>query len=299
MKSKRRKQIEGKLGEILLRRVQKNLLRKSPVDAERVGRRIGRILMRVGKRRRERAFANLALAFPEKSDAERADIAERAFEHFGIISADFLQIPRRSLEEFHASTEVVGRENLDKALALNKGVIFITGHFGNWERSSTYISSEGHTLSVVARDTDDAGVNSMVNDLRSFTGTKVISRGAAARPIIAALRRNELVGILPDQNADEIYIPFFGKLAGTVLGPGVIHERTGAPVIPAYCVRIAPGKYRIEVHPALEPLPGYETKGEGMMRAINASLEEIIRKHPEQWLWFHDRWRNARKKGLL
>lgn len=255
--------------------------------------------MRLGKSRRERALNNLAIAFPDMAFSERERIVKATFEHFGMITADFLQIPKRSIDDFNATTEVVGEEHLANAMALGKGVIFITGHFGNWERCSTWVSTHGYQLSVVARDTDDQGVNSIVNDLRSFTGTKVISRGAAARPIIEALRRNEVVGILPDQNSDEIYIPFFGKLAGTVLGPGVIHERTGAPVVPMYGIRIGPGRYRLEIHPALTSVPGFETKGEGMMRAIHASLESVISRYPEQYLWFHDRWRNARNKGLI
>lgn len=299
MKSRRRKELEGKLAAVLLQRIQSALLKKSPEDAEATGARLGRLIMRFGKRRRERADANLRLAMPELSDAEREALVGKIFEHFGRISADFLLIPKRSREQFFEETEVVGVEHLDAALAQGKGILLITGHFGNWERCSSWLSMKGYPLSVVARDADDLGVNSMVNELRAYTGTKVIARGNAARPIIEALRRNELVGILPDQNASEVFLPFFGKPAGTVLGPGVLHARTGAVVVPMYGVRVGPNRYRLEIHPPLEPIPGYEVKGEGLMRAINASLESMIRQHPDQWLWFHDRWRNARKRGLL
>ena len=298
MKSKRRKELEGRLAAFALRRLQASLMRKSPERAELQGAKIGRLLMKFGKSRRNRALANLELAFPDKTPAEREEIARKTFEHFGMITCDFLQIPKRSMEEFNATVEVVGYEHLDNALALGHGCIFITGHFGNWERASTWMSTHGYKLNVVARDADDTGVNAIVNELRTKTGTQVLSRGAAARPILEALKRNELVGILPDQNADEIFIPFFGKPAGTVLGPGVIHKRTGAPVVPGYAIRIGPGRYRFEVHPPLVPVEGYDVK-EGMMRAIHASLEGVIRKYPEQYLWFHDRWRNARKRGLL
>lgn len=300
MKSKsRRKQLEGKVGEMLLRQVQRSLLRKHPEQAEKVGERIGRVLMSVDRRRRERCLANLELAFPEMPLAERETLCRKVFEHFGRVSADFLQIPRRTEDSFRDTTEVVGLEHLHGALSHGKGVLMVTGHFGNWERCSTWVSMHGYKLSVVARDADDMGVNTIVNDLRRFSGAKVISRGNAARPIIEALRRNEVIGILPDQNSDEAFLPFFGKLAGTVLGPGVIHERTGAPVLPVYGIYLGAGRYRIEMQPVLEELPGYEVRGEGMMRAINANLEAMIRRHPEQWLWFHDRWKNARRRGLI
>ncbi len=299
MKSKRQKQIEGRVGEFLLRRIQKAVLRKTPEAAEAFGIRLGRSLYRVGKSRVRRCLENLELAFPEMPLIEREALSRRIFEHFGIVSADFLRGPVRSMEEFYASTEIVGAEYLDAALEKGKGVVMITGHFGNWDRCSTWVVDRGHSLSVVAREADTEGVNAFLMSVRSANGTKVIPRGAAARPMIEALRRNELVGIFPDQNNDEIYIPFFGKPAGTALGPGVIAERTGAPVVPIYCVRVGRCKYRIEVFPPLEIEPGFEVKGEGVMRAINANLEMVIRRHPEQWLWFHDRWRNAKKKGLI
>lgn len=281
-----------------MRRLQRRLLKLSPEKAEALGQRLGRRLFRVAKSRRNRALSNLALAFPELTERERFTLAQRCLEHFGIVTADFLQIPKRTAEYLEASTEIVGLEHVEKALALGKGVIAITGHFGNWERMGTLLAGRGHKTSVVARDADDQGVQGIIKDLRTHTGAKVLSRGNAAREIMRALKGGEIVGILPDQNADEVFIPFFGHLAGTVLGPGVMHKRTGAPVIPVVCVRVGPCRYRVEVSPPLEPEPGYSIE-EGIMRAINNFLEREIRKAPEQYLWFHDRWRNARKRGLL
>ena len=178
-------------------------------------------------------------------------------------------------------------------------MILLTAHFGNWERVAAWMVLSGYKLAVIARDADDQGVNQLVNELREGPGTEVISRGRAARASIERLRRNEIVGILPDQNANEIFIPFFGKPAGTVLGPGVLAERTGASVAPVFCHYEGEGRYRVRFYPAVVADEGFETKGEGMMRAINRLLEGVVREHPDQWLWFHDRWRNARRKGLL
>ena len=73
----------------------------------------------------------------------------------------------------------------------------------------------------------------------------------------------------------------------------------GAVAVPVYCAYMGDGRYKIVFCDPLEPLEGYETKGEGLLRAINAWLESVILAYPEQWLWFHDRWRNAREAGLL
>lgn len=271
----------------------------SAEQAEAFGRRIGRLIWRLSKKHRARSLWNLAHAFPELSDDERKALAIRSLEHFGIVTTDFFRMCHMTNDQICQSMTVEGQSNLDQALEAGKGVVLITGHFGNWERLSAWITIAGHKLSVVARDVSDSALNQMVNELRSRTGTEVIARGNAARPIIERLRQNQLVGILPDQNADEAYLPLFGMPAGTVLGPGVIAERTGSPVVCCWCVRTGVGQYRMIIEPALQPTVSGTQKGEAMMIAIHGALENIIRQYPEQWLWIHDRWKNARKKGLI
>ena len=295
----RSKRFQGKAAAWLLRLIQRWLRRKPYLDALRTGERMGIHIWRIAKRRRLTGERNLRMAFPEMSEDEAHRMGRRVFENFGRSSADFLIGLDRTKEQIEQTTTIEGVENLDAALANGKGAILLTAHFGNWERVAAWMVLSGYKLAVIARDADDQGVNQLVNQLREGPGTEVISRGKAARASIERLRRNEIVGILPDQNATEVYIPFFGKPAGTVLGPGVLSERTGAAVAPVFCHYEGEGRYRIRFLPLVVADEGYETKGEGMMRAINRLLEQVIREHPDQWLWFHDRWRNARRKGLL
>lgn len=284
----------------LLKSLNRWLSRQPATRVEAIGNGIGRLVSKLRGRRWNRAVENIQLAYPEKSRAECEELANRTIEHFCRSAADFLAGANRGLSEILETTELVGMEHLDRALAEGRGVLLITGHFGQWERLASYLSLSGYRLSVVARDADQEGVNGVINSFRTGPGTSVIPRGQATRPILERLKDNQIVGILPDQNHDAVYVPFFGKKAGTVLGPGVIHERTKSPVIPATCVWVAPGRYRIEAFPPLEPVELEEgAKGEAMMWAINQWLEREIRKRPEQWLWFHDRWRLARKRGLL
>lgn len=294
-----RRRIVGSLAAKLMARFEKKVSRMTPVGAERFGRKLGRRLYRWMPSRRARALDNLRLAFPEKSFADIESIAKQCFENFALRGVEFLRSRGRTLDDLLATTEVVGFEHLQEASSRGVGVIAVTGHIGDFERIHAFSSLSGYPSSVVYRDAEQDGVNSIVNALRGDSGTKIIPRGNAARPIMEALKRNELVGILPDQNADDIFIPFFGHPAGTVLGPGVIAERTKTPVIPVYCIALGGGKFRLVFGEELKPKPGYAVKGEGMMRAVNDWLESVIREYPDQWLWFHDRWRNARKQGLL
>lgn len=293
------KRLTGRLLARLLKFIQKRLLKKPYLKALHSGERMGRTIWRLSKKRRITSISNLTMAFPEMPKHEAEKITKRVFENFGRSSADFLIGLDRTLEELKQTTTLEGFEHFEAAYAKGKGVMVVTAHFGNWERCSTWLVLQDYKLSVVARDANDEGINALVNDLREGPGTSVISRGKAARPMIQRLKNNEIIGILPDQNASEIYLPFFGKPAGTVLGPGVIAERTGAAVLPVFSYYVGDGCYHIEVLPEITAEEGYETKGEGMMRAIHKVLEEQIAKRPDQWLWIHDRWRSARKRGLL
>ncbi len=293
------KRIWGAFVTRLLKAIQKSLKGRPPEEVEAFGRRFGAGLFYVAGSRRKTAITNLAYAFPRYSLAQRTKLAKRSFQHFGRVSADFLVGLDRTKSEIEESSTIVGVHHLDEAVARGKGVLLITGHFGHWERASAWMSLAGYKLNVITRDADDEGINALINRLRSGPGTAVIPRGDAARPILEKLKAKEIVGILPDQNNDDIFLPFFGKIAGCNLGPGVIQNRTQAAVLPVYCAALDEGRYKIVFCPILEPLPGFEAKGEGLTRAINAWLEGVIRLYPEQWLWLHDRWRSARQRGDL
>lgn len=293
------KRLLGKAAPAVVRGLRGWLRKKNPQQVQRLGERLGRLWMRRDRKRRDTAIENLGMAMPALSRPEREALTERVFVHFGRAAIEFLAGTQETLEQIESTTDFEGTERLDAALAQGKGVLLITGHIGNWERVSAWLSMKGYKLNVVARDADQGDLNQLVNERREGPGTRVIPRGNAARPILERLKANEIVGILPDQNAEDIFIPFFGKPAGTNLGPGVIQARTQSVVLPVYCVRQPNGRYRMVFDEYLEPDPGFETKGEGLMRAINRWLEGVIRAYPEQWLWVHDRWRNARRQGLL
>lgn len=286
-------------GPRLLRLGQRIFSSGGPEKAEKRGEALGTLWWTLSRRRKKTALSNLARAYPDWPESKREAVAKGVYLHFGRVAADFLSGGSRTLDQLSATTELEGIEHLEAAYARGKGVMMITGHLGNWERVSAYLSLKGHKIMVVARDADQEDVNEMVNSLREGPGTQVVARGAAARPIMERLRANEVVGILPDQNAKEIFLPFFGHPCGCVLGPGVLSERTGCTVLPVACLRVGPGRYRIRIEPPLVAQEGATQKGEGMMRAINAWLEKVITEAPDQWLWIHDRWRSARKKGLL
>lgn len=293
------KRLVGWLGRGLLRTFERWMRGKSALQAERVGARIGRALFRFSRKHRERALSNLALAFPEMGDSERRALAKKVFEHFGMVATDFMRTTARTDEEVVSMMEVDGEDSIRRAVEGGKGTLLVSAHFGNWERAAQYAKAQGLDIYAVQRDADDQQVQVDVVRLRESTGMKVISRGNAARQILALLRENKLVALLPDQNCSESFVPFFGHPAGTVLGPATLSRRTGAALVPVFCARIGPGRYRMHLLPALEPKPGIDDPILALTHSMNEAIESIVRKYPEQWLWFHDRWKSARQRGLL
>lgn len=295
----RRKEIEGKLGLKAFELAQGYFSKKTPQGIEEAGEKLGGLLFKTLKKRRERALSNLAMAMPELSVSERESLCREVFRHYGRVTADFLTWGERSNDELLSQITVEGKEHLDAAVAAGKGILVVSAHLGHWERLSFWLSVHGYKLTVVARDVRNSDLNQKVNSLRTRTGTIVLPRGGAARGILEAMRRNEIVAMLPDQSDDEVYVPFFGQPAGTAKGPGVIQVRTGATIVPTVCYYDGPGKYTLRFHPPVEGLDGFDSEATGVTAAVTAKIEEMIRERPEQWLWFHDRWKSARRRGLV
>ncbi|HLK14091.1 MAG TPA: lysophospholipid acyltransferase family protein [Fimbriimonadaceae bacterium] len=277
---------------------QRFIVRRSDDRAEALGERFGMLAFRVDKKHRQRTVQNLELAFPEWSDAQRQETAKNVFRHFGRMWVQFMRNGSRSKETIQAATTVVGLEHLLAAESEGKGILFVTGHFGNWEWIGQWLVATGRKLTVVQRDANQSGINDRLTRLREAGGLEVMSRGAAARGILACLRRKESVGLLIDQNAGDVFVPFFGKPAGTVTGPAVIGGRTGAPIVPGYAIRLGPGRYQVEFLPKIDEPEG-DDQVERVTAAINANLEAMVRRYPDQWLWMHDRWKSARQAGML
>lgn len=292
------KRLYGQSAASALARLERRL-QHMPLDrAIETGERFGRLVHRIGTRRRQRAESNLAGAFPHWPESRVRETALRSFEHFGAVAADFLAGSGRSREEVEALTQLAGIEHLDQALSAGKGALLLTGHYGHWERGAQILSHKGYAVSAVARDADDLGVNKIVNDARRRPGTEIISRGDSAVAVLRALRSGRVVAILADQNAEDAFLPFLGRIAGVNCGAGVLAARTGTPVLPCWTRHLGGGRVVGAVEPPLPKLPDPGPPGSGTMLAYHRWLERVIAEVPEQWLWFHDRWRYAREAGL-
>lgn len=298
--SSRKREWIGKIGLAILKGLSRSAEGKPTEVVHAKGARVGRMLSGLVKKRVLVMHENLSRAFPEMSSADRDRIIRENFEHFGAMTADFLQAKNRTLAELEEVTDYTGLfESLDQAMDRGKGAILVSGHLGNWERLGEQIAKSGRPICLIIRDANTDDVNDYVNQIRLSYGCEVIGRGKAARPILERLKKNQLVGILSDQNSDDALIDFFGYPAGTAMGAGVLSERSGAPVVAGRSVHLGNGRYNTKAFGILEPVGDNTFKGEATMRAFNLWLEGQIRENPSQWLWMHDRWRYAKEKGLV
>jgi KDO2-lipid IV(A) lauroyltransferase len=270
-------------------------LRWLPLGAGRsLGRGLGGLTFRLLRRYREAALRNLDLIYgADLSDKERYDMARAVFRHFGQVGAEFLKLPNLPDDVVERLTVVHGEENLKSALAMQSGVLLITGHFGNWEFMARWLSLHQYPLNVVARDARDPVATKLLQDTRGSNGANVLYRGNSARAVLQCLKKSEIVAILPDQNAADVFVPFLGVRTGTVDGPAVIHLKTGAPLLFAWCIRLDDGRFEITFDSpvVLESTGDKAADVVAVMTEINSRLGCWIRKYPTQWLWLHNRWK--------
>lgn len=292
-----RKRLERLLGRMGLK-LAWGLFRFLPMGwAIRLGALVGLLGYMLSARYRRVAIRNLRHAFPEWSRARVHATARRTFRNFGVALAEFLKAPSMTRDQLEQRVELIGREHLDAAFREGKGVLLLTGHFGNWELMARYLVLLGYPIAVIARPTEDPATTELVTMVRERCGYRVYARGNAARAVLKTLRANEAVGILPDQNAGDVFVEFFGQKAGCVAGPAIFHLRTGAPIVPLFNVRLPGDYHRIEILPPMhfEPSGDLQADAQRIMQAWHDLLESYVRRYPDQWLWLHDRWKSGRK----
>ncbi len=252
-------------------------------------------LRRVGMR-------NLALAFPEKTEAERAVILRGVFTSLGRQLAELCQFPKYTRENVEQVVVYDGLENYERAYARGKGVLFLTAHFGAWELSAFAHSLHGHWLHVVMRPMDNEYLDRLIQSYRTMHGNKTVGKDDFVRGLLAAMKAGEVVGILMDTNMTPpqgVFVDLFGIQACTASGLARIALRTDAAVVPGFTIwDEALGKYRLRFDPAVELVRTGDLEADivANTQKFTKVIEEYVRKYPGQWLWVHRRWK-TRPKG--
>jgi KDO2-lipid IV(A) lauroyltransferase len=231
-------------------------------------------------------------------EAEAKRLNRKVIRHFGQMFFEVPHIMRLAPGNLEKYVVFDHEENLLKAFVKGKGVFLLTGHFGNWELMSASLAVRFGDMrgAVVARPIDFKPLDELVNGLRSRFGTEIIMKQRGMRRVLGALKENKGVGILLDQNVDwydGVFVKFLGRWACTNKGLALLALRTKAPVIPIFPVRQRDGRYRIFIEPEVELIEtGDKTKDvEENTARFTQIIDRQVRAYPEQYFWFHRRWK--------
>jgi KDO2-lipid IV(A) lauroyltransferase len=245
-------------------------------------------LRRVGRK-------NLAMAMPGLMPDERDRILRGVFRNLSRMLAEIALFPRYTPQNIAEIITYDGFENYAAAVAQGRGVLYLTGHLGAWEMSAFAHAMNGHPLYVLIRALDNPYLNALVNRYRTMSGNKIMEKRDFLRGILAAMKANEAVGILVDQNSsmtEGVFVNLFGIPACTATGLARIAMRTGAAVVPVFAVWNG-DKYRLRFDPALTLVSTGETDADiiANTQLFTSVIEQYARRYPDQWLWIHRRWK--------
>jgi KDO2-lipid IV(A) lauroyltransferase len=263
-----------------------------------LGAAIGELGYLLDARHRRISRENLILAYGDELDPRsRTRLARACWRHFGRTVLETLRFPKLSKESIGTQIHYEGLEHIRGAYEKGRGVLLFSGHFGNWELIALMQGYLGLPLSLVVRRLDNPILERRLNRLRGQSGNDTIRHLGGVREMLKTLRSGRGVAIMIDQDARRhgIFVPFFGRMASTTPTLALLALKTGATIVPVFCVPQPDGSYRVTYEAPIEE----ETTGDRdsdvirITAACTASIERWVRKHPEMWLWMHRRWKTA------
>jgi len=269
--------------------------------ALRLGTAVGRAGWLVARGTRRDMLAQLAIAFPEKAPAEREAIARAAFVHLAWLAAEVVTIRSYAgrLEEY-VSFAPGAEEKLHQVMARGRGLVYLTGHVGNWELMARRVAAAGIPCATIAKTGNDPKLTALLERVRAEGGFETLWREdpSTARAMIRCFKEGKLLGILIDQDTrvQGVFVPFFGRPAFTPRAAGDLAVRFQAPVVVGWTRRRGPRPgdgHEIQVVelPHEDGPADREAESLRITAAGTALLEQAIRANPVEWVWMHQRWK--------
>ncbi|MBN2033871.1 MAG: lysophospholipid acyltransferase family protein [Deltaproteobacteria bacterium] len=260
------------------------------------GKVLGLLAYMIPMSRKEVALENIRKSFQTISESKAKNLLRRVYMHFGSMLFETPHIMKFTAENLFRYVTFEGVEDFDRAIARGKGVFILTAHFGNWELMAAAVTILWGGTAVVARPADFLPLDRVISHLRSRHGAKIIPKQRAMRQIMEAIKINQIVGILLDQNVDwyeGVFVPFLGRWACTNKGLALIALRTETPVIPAFPVKQKDGRYRIilEKEIKLQRTGDKTADVDANTELFTRVIEKYVKKYPDHWFWWHKRWK--------
>lgn len=251
----------------------------------------GRLLDLAVPRLRRTATQNLSFAFPQLTDERRRAIVTGVFQSIARLLVAVARFPTLNKSNIHRWIRYEGLENYLEAKREGKGILVATAHLGNWELSAFAHALMTEPMNVMVRPLDNPFIDRLVETRRQLSGNGLILKKDAARRVLRALRDNEAVGILIDQNtsiAEGVFVNFFGRTACANTGFIKLAHHSGAAVLPGFALWDSnTAQYVLHFYPKVE----LQGDVQADIQKLHSVLESVIRQYPDQWLWIHRRWK--------
>ena len=251
--------------------------------------RIGSIFYYYLSTRKKQARENIIKAFPELDSNQIESILKNTYLNFCHNFIELVSLPN-SYENMQI--EVKGKVLLQSLLKQKKGIVFITGHFGAWEILGQWVAKNVPLFVGVAQKQKNKGAHDFFINQRELAGTKHIIKGDSIKLMYEVLSNNGLLGLVSDQDAKKkgIFVDFFGTPASTPKGAALFHINTKAPILLGICYKENFQKYHIH-------FKAIDTKNkniEEITQEYTNQLETYIKQYPDQYFWFHRRWKTKK-----
>jgi KDO2-lipid IV(A) lauroyltransferase len=258
-------------------------------------------VLKIFSPRGKRVLSNLALVYPENGDAWRKNLRRRLYEHLGWTATEILALQRDPAQALNWVEEIRGANHLEEAIAGGKGLLFLSGHYGNWELLAAwyaqYMKARGMDgFYIISQNMRDKDLSRLVARYRLNAGIRLLPKNTPAPEIVRLLKSGGHIAVLADISwLGGIVLPFMGHPCTHTTGPAVLGTLASAPIVPVALYRRGPFRHAVEFFP---PLPVPEEKNrrlriEALTREAAAALEKIIAPQPELWFWLHNRWKSG------
>lgn len=246
----------------------------------------------VPEKRKLMAIENIILALGV--DGQTAmQIARLSWTRFGKMLIEVMAFPKIK-KNINCYVTVEGREHMDKALGFGNGVVLATAHSGNWELLGGALALHGYPLVAVAQKQTNGDMDRLINEYRALVGMHVTYKNGV-REMIKLLGQGSVIGLLMDQDAghDGVELEFFGRKASCPQGPAFLARMKNAPLLPTFITENEDGTHTVMIQ---EPffVEKTEDKQEDIKKTtekLTRIIEDHIKKHPTEWFWMHNRWK--------
>jgi KDO2-lipid IV(A) lauroyltransferase len=251
-----------------------------------------------GKHRRI-ARINLRIAFPEMEDPEANRIIRSCYRNLGTSAAEFIHLPRMDAAYLREHVRIEGAEHVRESLEGRKQpAMTLTGHFGNWELMSHAYGATIAPIAFIVRPLKNGILDRIITGRRECVGNIVIRKADSAKEVMKVLRKRIMVGILIDQNVDRekgVLVDFFSRKAYTTFGIARLGLAMNAAIHTGFMFRDPVRKFyhvaRFGPPIAIDPTAPRDEEVVRVTRRCNEEMEKAIREAPDQWMWFHRRWK--------